>query len=211
MAIFLDSANPDDARRARALGFVAGVTTNPKLMAQESMPPLAILKELVAAFDGPVWFQVTADTLEGRLEQARQAVSVSPGQVVAKIPANTENFTLAARLVSEGITCGVTAVYSPAQVYLAAQAGARYVAPYVSRMTRQLGDGLAVVREMAAILRGTQTEIVAASLKSVEEIVSVLMAGAHHVTVPLDLICAMGDHPLSARAIEEFNGYLSHP
>ncbi len=209
MAIFLDSANPADARRAQALGFVAGVTTNPKLMAQESRPPLAILEELIAAFDGPVWFQVTADTLEGRLEQARQAVSLSPGQVVAKIPASTENFTMVAGLVSEGITCGVTAVYSPAQVYLAAQAGARYVAPYVSRMTRQLGDGLAVVREMAAILRGTQTEIVAASLKSVEEIASVLMAGAHHVTVPLDLILAMGDHPLSARAIDEFNGYLS--
>jgi transaldolase len=207
MSIYLDSANPDDARHAQELGFITSITTNPKIVASVGRPAMELLHELVAIFDGPVWYQVTARTLEGRLDEARKAYAVAPEKVIAKIPITTENMIMVAQLVSEGIPCGVTAVYSPAQVYLAAQAGASYVAPYVNRMTRQLGDGLAVVREMAAILQGTKTEIVAASLKSVQEVSDVLLAGAHHVTIPLDLILQMGDHELSEQAIEEFDAY----
>ena len=99
-------------------------------------------------------------------------------------------------------------MYSPAQAYLAAQVEATFAIPYVSRITRQLGDGLAVVRDVAQILRGTQTEVLAASLKTVDEVVATLLAGAQHVTIPLDLILAMGEHELSRQAIEEFNASM---
>ena len=46
MGIYLDSANPDEARRAQELGFVEGVTTNPKLIAQTGRPGLDVLAEL---------------------------------------------------------------------------------------------------------------------------------------------------------------------
>ncbi|HPV07126.1 MAG TPA: transaldolase family protein, partial [Aggregatilineales bacterium] len=95
----------------------------------------------------------------------------------------------------------------PAQAYLAAQAGADFVAPYVNRLTRQMGDGLSVVRRIAALLAGTSTRILAASLKSVEEVTEVLLAGAHDVTMPLDLILALGEHEYSALAIEQFNAH----
>ncbi len=92
-----------------------------------------------------------------------------------------------------------------AQAVLAALVGAAYVAPYVSRLTRHLGDGPAIVREMAAVVRGSRTRIIAASLKSSSEAVAALLAGAHDVTLPLDLILAMGEHELSRQAIEEFD------
>jgi transaldolase len=208
VGVYLDSANPDDARRAQALGLVEGVTTNPTLIGQTGRPGLDVLSELVEIFDGHVFYQVTAAAVEQRYDQAWEAHEIRPDKVIVKIPATTENIAMAARLIDAGIECAITAVASPAQAYFAAQAQASFVAPYVSRLTRQFGDGLAVVRDMARLLHGTQTEILAASLKSVDEVTAALLAGAQHVTIPLDLILAMGEHDLSWQAIEEFNASL---
>ena len=205
MGVYLDSATPGDARRAQQLGFVGAITTNPTLIARTGRPGLEVLAELVEIFDGHVFYQVTAPTAEGRYDQAWEAHEIRPDKVVVKIPATVENLTMAARLIDSGIECAITAVYSPAQAYLAAQVEATFAIPYVNRITRQLGDGLAVVRDVAQILQGTQTEVLAASLKTVDEVVATLLAGADHVTIPLDLILAMGEHELSRQAIEEFN------
>ncbi len=205
MGVYLDSATPGDARRAQQLGFVEAITTNPTLIARTGRPGLEVLAELVEIFDGHVFYQVTAPTAEGRYDQAWEAHEIRPDKVVIKIPATVENLTMAARLIDSGIECAITAVYSPAQAYLAAQVEATFAIPYVNRITRQLGDGLAVVRDVAQILQGTQTEVLAASLKTVDEVVATLLAGADHVTIPLDLILAMGEHELSRQAIEEFN------
>lgn len=205
MPLYLDSANLDDVRQAMALGFVKGVTTNPALIARTGRPGLDVLSDILALTSGPVFYQVTAQTVEGRAQQARQVFQLAPSQVIVKIPATTENFTLAAQLAAEGVECAVTAASSAAQAVLAALVGAAYVAPYVSRLTRYLGDGPAIVREMAAVVRPTRTRIIAASLKSTAEAVAALLAGAHDVTLPLDLILAMGEHELSRQAIEEFD------
>ncbi len=205
MAVYLDSANVDDARRAKELGFVGAVTTNPTLIAKTGRPGLEVLRELLEIFDGHVFYQVTAPTVEARIDQAWEAHEIRPDKVVIKIPATTQDMAMAAKLIAAGIDCTITAVASPAQAYIAAQIHASYVAPYVNRLTRQLGDGTAVVRDIVRVVDGTQTRVVAASLKSVDEVVQTLLAGAHHVTLPLDLILAMGEHEFSQRAIAEFN------
>jgi transaldolase len=204
MAIYIDSAFANDARRAMELGFVKGVTTNPSHIAKTGRPGLEVLRELLDISRGPVFYQTTAASAEGRVEQALEAHSLRPGAVVVKLPATIENYAIVARLAPRGIPFCITAAASAAQAYLAAQAGAAYVAPYVNRLTRQLGDGLAVVRDMARLVQGAPTEILAASLKSADEVVAAIAAGAHHVTMPLDLILAMGEHELTRQAIEEF-------
>lgn len=102
------------------------------------------------------------------------------------------------------IACAATAVFSPAQACLAAEAGARYVIPCVNRMTRYSGGGVSLVQEIAAVLSGSgrRVELLAASLRDTE-VLACLAAGADHVTLPLALIREMADHPLSAEAIEE--------
>jgi transaldolase len=208
MAIYLDSAQLDDVRQARQLGFVAAVTTNPTLIAQTGRPGLDVLRDILEMTAGPVFYQVTGTTVARRREQGWEAHQVAPGRVVVKIPVTTENMPLAAELAAGGVTCALTAVASPAQAYLATQVSARYIAPYVSRLTRDLGDGVAIVRDMARLVAGTPTEILAASLKTVDETVAALLAGAHHVTLPLDLILALGEHELSQQAIAQFNASL---
>ena len=98
----------------------------------------------------------------------------------------------------------MTAIYSAAQAAVSAEAGAKYAIAYVNRATRLLGDGFALVRDMANVLQRTNTEILAASIKSPEEAVKTLLAGAHHLTLPFDVLQAMTVHELSQQTLDEF-------
>jgi transaldolase len=206
MGIFIDSADVLEVKRAVELGFVSGCTTNPTLMAQVNAEPADVIRDVCRLVPGPVFYQVTASSIEEREGEGREISRLAPDKVVLKIPATTENMTLVTRLAPE-IPCAVTAVYSPAQAWLAAMAGARYVIPYVNRATRLLGDGVKLVAELSAIVRasGMPVEILAASIKSAEEAAAVAMAGAEHLTLPLAVIMALGNHPLTDAAIAEFD------
>lgn len=197
MGIYLASAKPEDAQRAQNLAFVEAITTNPTLIAQMGRPGLDILAELVEIFDGHVFYQVTASTVEQRFDEAWEAHEIRPDKVVIKVPATTENFAMTSKLVDTGIECAITTVYSPAQAYLATQTEATFVIPHINHLTHHSGDKMMALRDMVHLLAGTQTEVLAAGLTTVDEIVAALLAGTHHVAAPLDLILAMGDHDLS--------------
>jgi transaldolase len=175
-------------------------------MALTGRKPNEVMAELCDLSTGIVFYQLTAGNISDRKTEAIQMAGIRPGRIGLKIPCTYENLSLSAHLVALGYIVGITAIFSPQQVYLACQAGAQYVLPYVNRSTRLLGDGIGLVRQMRAVIDidNSKTQIIAASIKSPEEAISTLTAGAHHLTLPLSLIEAMGDHPLSLQTIEEF-------
>jgi transaldolase len=205
MGLFLDSAKIEEVKRAAGLGFLSGVTTNPTIMAKAKGQPREIIRQICAISPGPVFYQVTSKTAAEREREGREFYDICREKVVLKIPATTENMALMARL-SEDMPCAATAVYSGAQTLVACEAGARYVIPYVNRATRLLGDGCKLVAEMAAVIKasGSPAEILAASIKSAEEATQAILAGASHLTLPMDVLLSLGNHPLSDAAIEEF-------
>jgi transaldolase len=139
------------------------------------------------------------------LEQEQRRFSdLSASQIVLEIPASLQNRAVMVRLTPE-IACAETAVFSRAQAYLAAEAAARYVIPYVNRMTRYSGRGLSLLQEIPVALSGSgrRVELLAAGLRDTAEVLACLAAGADHVTLALVLIREMADHPLSAEAIQE--------
>ena len=206
MSLYLDSALADDARKAFGTGLVKGITTNPKLIAQAGRPAREVILQLCDLSTGIVFHQLTAETIVGRKEEAEQMANLHPRRIGLKIPCTYENLALASGLANHGYVVGITAIFSPQQVYLACQAGVQYILPYINRSTRLLGDGIALVHQMRAVIdaEGSATQIIAASIKSPDEAVATLLAGAHHLTLPLSLIETMAEHPLSAQAIEEF-------
>ncbi len=207
MSIYLDSASTADAARAAELGFVVGITTNPRLLAQVGRPAEEVIPALCDTLgQGLVFYQLNAPTPEAREAEARRILALRPGRVGLKIPCTPEDMALLARLTAEGAVCAATAVFSAHQGYLACEAGARYLIPYVNRATRLLGDGLALVRELAAVCAATggETSVLAASLKSPQEAVGAVLAGAAHLTLPLEQILALGEHPLTRQAMEAF-------
>ncbi len=205
MAILLDSAIPSEARQAMALGFVQGITTNPTLLARAGRPAEEVMTELCKICPGTVFYQLTANTVEERRAEGDRMLSLCPDQLGIKIPASTENMSLVSYF-SDKAPVAVTALFGPAQAYLAIEAGASYVLPYVNRTTRLRGDGPALVALLRQICEATghNAEVLAASIKSPQEAVETLLAGAHHLTIPLAILLEMGQDPLSEAAVEEF-------
>lgn len=204
--ILIDSADVDEVRQAVELGFVRGCTTNPALMARIDDEPAKVIEEICRVVPGPVFYQLTKGSVEGREVEAKEFYAIAPDKVVLKVPMTTENMGLVSRLVPE-VPCAATAVFSGYQTLLAIEAGCTYVIPYVNRATRLLGDGLKLVGEMLEVIRvaGRPLEIVAASIKGPEEAAAAFVAGAHHLTLPLNVILSLGEHQFSQAAIAEFN------
>jgi len=206
--LYLDSAIVDEARRAWDLGLVVGVTTNPALVAKAGRPALDIIRDLARIGEWEVFHQLTGRTAEALLDEAHRASDVAPGQVVLKIMVSLANLQLVAR--RDEFRWAVTGIGSAAQALLALEAGAEYVIPYVNRITRGGGDGIGVVAEIAALAETVEYpgEILAASLKSPQEVADVLLAGADHVTVPWALLEEMARHPVTDAADEDFRRAL---
>ena len=201
--IYLDSALIKEAEIAKEWGWVKGITTNPTLLAKCDLSPEETLTKLASITPGELYYQLCATDFEEMVAEARKAYELIGKKTVLKIPATDTGFKATAYLARE-ITCSVTAIYSAAQAVVAKEAGAKYAIAYVNRATRLLGDGLALVRDMAEVLRDSETEILAASLKSPEEAAAAIKAGAHHITIPLVVLQAMTAHNLSAKTVEEF-------
>ncbi|MGC9528232.1 MAG: transaldolase family protein [Limnospira sp.] len=204
MALYLDSAILPEAQAASQFGWVKGVTTNPTLLAKSDLSPEETLKGLRELFAGEIYYQLTALDFEGMVSEAWAAYNILGEQTVLKVPATALGFHVVSHL-SPKICCSVTAIYSAAQAAVAREAGAKYAIAYVNRATRLLGDGVALVREMADILAGSDTKILAASIKSPAEAAATLRAGAYHLTLPFDILQALTTHELSERTVEEFS------
>jgi transaldolase len=206
MALFLESALIEDAQWAAELGFVWGATTDAALMAEAGREPAEVIAEFCELLPGTVFYQLTAPTPAECEAEAHRIAEINPVQVGLTIPCGTENLGLLARLTDEGITCGVTAIFGAYQAYLACEAGAHFIIPDVFRSTRLQGSGPALVSEMAGVLEaaGAGTELLATGVRTPAEVVETLLAGAHHLSLRLDLILALGEHPLSGQASAEF-------
>ncbi|MEG4840703.1 transaldolase family protein [Microcoleus sp. B9-D4] len=203
MGIYLDTAIVAEAKEASQFGWLSGITTNPTLLGKSDLSPDVTLTQLAKLIPGEVYYQLTASDFDGMVAEGKAAFTLIGQQTVLKVPATAVGFQAVAHLSPE-IPCAVTAIYSASQAVVSAEAGAKYAIAYVNRATRLLGDGFALVQDMADVLKKSNTEILAASIKSPSEAVKTLLAGAHHLTLPFDVLQAMTVHELSQQTVDEF-------
>ncbi|MEG4146978.1 transaldolase family protein [Microcoleus sp. Pol12B5] len=203
MGIYLDTAIVAEAKEASHFGWLSGITTNPTLLGKSDLAPDVTLTQLAKLIPGEMYYQLTASDFDGMVAEGKAAFELIGQQTVLKVPATAAGFQAVAHLSPE-IPCAVTAIYNASQAVVSAEAGAKYAIAYVNRATRLLGDGFALVRDMANVLQRSNTEILAASIKSPEEAVKTLLAGAHHLTLPFDVLQAMTVHELSQQTVDEF-------
>ena len=132
MKFYIDTANVDEIRKANDMGIIAGVTTNPSLIAKEGRDYAETLKEITSIVDGPISGEVKATTLDaaGMIEEGRAIYALDPAHMVVKIPMTAEGLKAIKVLSSEGIPTNCTLVFSANQALLAARAGATYVSPF---------------------------------------------------------------------------------
>lgn len=205
MKIFLDTANVNEIREAYELGVIAGVTTNPTLVAKEKRDFHSVIQEIAAIVPGPISAEVISLEAERMVKEARVLAGLAPN-VVIKIPMTREGLKATRILAAEGIKTNVTLIFSANQALLAALAGASYVSPFVGRLDDINQDGLQVVRDIATVFRvqGLKSEIIAASIRHPFHVFEAARAGAHIATVPYGVLLQMINHPMTEKGIERF-------
>ncbi len=205
MELYLDTANVDEIREIASWGVLSGVTTNPTLVAREGRDFTQVIREICSIVDGPVSAEVTCEDMAGMIAQGREKAAWHEN-VVIKLPCTPEGIGACSVLEGEGISCNVTLVFSAAQGYLAACAGATYVSPFVGRLDDAGTDGMQVVEDLADIFddHGFTTRIIAASIRNPGHITQAALAGAHIATVPYSIVKKAMLHPLTDKGLEAF-------
>ena len=206
MQIFLDTANFEEIREGIELGIVAGVTTNPSLVAKEKDKDFfALVKKIAAIVPGPVSAEVIALDAAGMIEEAKQLAKIS-SNVVVKIPITAEGLKAVSVLSMQGIKTNVTLIFSLNQALLAARAGATYVSPFVGRLDDIGYDGMALVKDIVDVFAHYQleTQVIAASIRHPLHAVEAAKAGAHIATIPYKVVLQMIEHPITKLGIDRF-------
>ena len=105
----------------------------------------------------------------------------------------------------QGIRTNVTLIFNAAQALLAAKAGATYVSPFVGRIDDQGYAGTEVVRSCAELLRRTNTQVLAASIRTTQRVVRCFYSGADIVTMPPSVFWKMYEHVLTDQGLDIFD------
>ncbi|WHX44605.1 fructose-6-phosphate aldolase [Bacillus pumilus] len=206
MLFFVDTANIADIKEAHELGILAGVTTNPSLVAKEKDVSFhERLREITDVVSGSVSAEVISLKAEEMIEEGKELAAIAPN-ITVKIPMTTDGLKAVKALTDLGIKTNVTLIFSANQALLAARAGATYVSPFLGRLDDIGQNGLDLISEVKTIfdVHGLDTQIIAASIRHPQHVTEAALRGAHIGTMPLKVIKQLTKHPLTDAGIEQF-------
>lgn len=208
MQLVIDSANIEKINKLIEFFPIDGVTTNPSIIVNEKKPYLPLLKEIrtVIGDKKELFVQVISKNATDMVEEAKYICETLTGNIIIKVPVTMEGIKTIKLLKQEGIRTLATTVYTPMNAYLAAKAGAEYVAPYVNRIDNLTGNGVKVVSEITDIFsrHHLSCKVLAASFKNVQQIHNICLAGAHGITAAPELIEALIAHPSIEENVDKF-------
>ncbi len=206
---FLDSSEEKEIRDIFAWGVVAGVTTNPLILAREA--GAADLEQrirgVVAASHGPVSVELTTETEASMLEEASTYHAWAPERICIKVPFSEIGLRVTAALTKRGVSTNVTCLMSFNQAYLAALAGGTYVSIFSGRVRDMGYDVRPVIAQTREQIdrEGLSAKIIIGSIRHFMDVNESLEAGAHIVTVPPGILRKMLHNPKTDETIREFN------
>src|SRR3990170_2866698 len=206
MKFFIDTADVAELKELAATGLVDGVTTNPTLIAKSGRDFKEIIAEICTIVPGPVSAEVAATGYDGMLKEGRALATIARN-VTIKVPMTMDGLKACKALSSEGTMVNVTLCFSANQALLAAKAGATFVSPLIGRLDDIGQNGMDLVREIRTIFDNYQdlsTDILAASIRTVNHVKEAAMIGADVATMPPAILKALVKHPLTDAGLATF-------
>ncbi|MBT5799153.1 fructose-6-phosphate aldolase [Alphaproteobacteria bacterium] len=205
MKLFLDTADISEITDLNRTGMVDGITTNPSLIAKSGRNIIQTIEEICAIVSGPVSAEVTATDYDGMMQEGRKLANIS-SNVTVKLPLTEDGLRACASLSADDIMVNVTLCFSAAQALLAAKAGASFISPFVGRLDDIGSDGMNLISEIAEIYANYDfsTEILVASVRSVQDVVDAAIIGADVATIPPKILSQMFKHPLTDKGLADF-------
>ncbi|MCL4767059.1 MAG: fructose-6-phosphate aldolase [Hyphomicrobiaceae bacterium] len=206
MRFFVDTADVAVIADLAATGLLDGVTTNPSLVAKVGRDFKTVVREICEVVPGPVSAEVAATDYDGMVAEGRVLAAIAKN-VCVKVPLTWDGLKACRTLTTEGFMVNVTLCFSASQALLAAKAGATFVSPFIGRLDDIGLDGMELVREIRAIYDNyaeLTTDILAASIRTVNHVKQAAMIGADVVTVPPAILQALVKHPLTDQGLRQF-------
>ncbi len=206
MKFFIDTANLEEIQEANNLGVLDGVTTNPSLCAKVGVRDFeGHIKKICDIVEGDVSAEVVSTTYNEMVEEGRKIAKIADN-VVVKVPLIKDGIKAIKTFSDEGIKTNCTLCFSPTQALIAAKAGATYISPFLGRLDDISTEGMQLIRDIVQIYLnyGYPTEVLAASIRHPMHVVECAKVGADVGTMPLNVITAMLNHPLTDSGLARF-------
>ena len=154
---------------------------------------------------GPVSAEVVATDAKAMIAEGMKLAKIAKN-IAIKVPLTWDGLTACKAFASEGHMVNVTLCFSPAQAILAAKAGASFISPFIGRLDDIHLEGVNLIEDIRIIYDNYdfRTQILAASIRSVNHIVDCAKIGADVITAPPAVIKAMAQHVLTDKGLEIF-------
>ncbi len=205
MKFFVDTADVDAIAELNDLGFVDGVTTNPSLIMKSGRDILEVTKEICDMIDGPVSAEVVAMEYDDMIAEGRKLAKIADN-IAVKVPLTWAGLKTCKTLSDEGNMVNVTLCFSANQALLAAKAGATFISPFIGRLDDINIDGLELIEDIRTIYDNFdfETEILAASIRTVNHVSDCAKIGADVITAPPSVLQNLAKHPLTDKGLDAF-------
>ena len=205
MKFFVDTADVKEIRELNDLGMLDGVTTNPSLILKSGGSIVEVTKEICGVVDGPVSSEVVATEYKEMMREA-DFLSKIADNICIKVPLTFDGLKACKTLTDGGRQVNVTLCFSATQALLAAKAGATFISPFIGRIDDMGIDGMELIAEIRTIYDNYDfdTEILAASIRTVNHVKQAALIGADVATVPPATLKALVKHPLTDKGLEAF-------
>ncbi|MFE3839288.1 fructose-6-phosphate aldolase [Pseudogemmobacter sonorensis] len=205
MKFFVDTADVQAIRELHDLGMVDGVTTNPSLILKSGRDIIEVTREICAFVEGPVSAEVVALKAEDMIAEGRKLAEIAPN-IAVKVPLTWDGLKTCKVLSGEGRMVNVTLCFSANQALLAAKAGATFISPFIGRLDDINLDGLELIQDIRTIYDNYdfKTQILAASVRTVNHAKDCALLGADVMTAPPAVIKSMANHILTDKGLEQF-------
>lgn len=205
MKFFVDTAEVDAIAELNDLSMVDGVTTNPSLIMKSGRDILEVTKEIAAMVEGPVSAEVVALEYDEMIKEGRKLAKIADN-IAVKVPLTWDGLKTCKTLSSEGTMVNVTLCFSANQALLAAKAGATFISPFIGRLDDLNLEGLDLIEDIRTIYDNYMfdTQILAASIRSVNHASECAKIGTDVMTAPPEVIKKMANHVLTDKGLDAF-------
>lgn len=206
MKFFVDTADVKEIRELNDLGLLDGVTTNPSLILKSGGNIAEVTKEICDIVDGPVSAEVVATEYSEMMREAEILAKIAEN-VCIKVPLTFDGLK-ACKSIRTGLgrMVNVTLCFSANQALLAAKAGASFISPFVGRIDDIGEPGMSLIEDIRTIYNNYlfETEILVASVRTVNHVKEAAIIGADVATVPPAILKQLVKHPLTDRGLDAF-------
>lgn len=210
MEFIIDTINLEEIKEAVDYLPITGVTSNPSIVKatapKDFYQHMREIRKIIGETRS-LHIQVISKEAEMMVKEAHRIREEVDENVYIKIPVSYEGIKAIKILKEEGINVTATAVYDLMQGYMALEAGADYIAPYVNRIGNLGGDPMELINELSnqIVMGGYSCKILAASFKGVQQVKDAINYGSQSITAPFAILKQIFLNPNIEKAVDDFN------